>query len=75
MTLRTEVFNAADLKPLDEKDYCILASGGPLLKIESIEGDTVFCVWSTPDEYGKLVIRREAFNKEVLRRLVPFEEK
>ena len=46
-------------------DYVMLNSGGPKMRIQSINGDDVYCSWETKDKY----IRAAKFSIKMLAQL------
>lgn len=46
MNIRRGTFNIDDLVRLPDRDYVVLASGGPLMWVVAIEGDQAVVEWS-----------------------------
>ena len=69
MAFQSDSFDGADLVRLNDEDYVILASGGPLLKIICIEGDNALCEWPVD---GKR--RQKLFPAGALRRLTRLDQ-
>lgn len=69
MDMKRGQFAADDLKKV-EGDFVVLASGGPLLNLECVEGDNAVVSWK--DSTGKTI--REMIPCVCLRRLVPLAE-
>ena len=64
--LQRKVFNVSELTPVNESNFVILASGGPLMEIESLENDKALCKWTDNEK-----IARAVFPIKCLRKLVP----
>ena len=61
-----EEFNEADLVKIDTSKCVVLASGGPLMDVLSVDDGEALCRWT--DEEGKINAAR--FNTACLRRLI-----
>ena len=70
MEFQRDSFDPSELVKLNDDDYVILASGGPLLKVVCVEGDNLLCEWSENEKR-----RQKLFPAGALRRLTRLDFK
>ena len=71
-----ETFHESELVKVDESEFVVLASGGPLMDVLSVEDGKALCEWFDQDETnpgGKYKLNRGQFPVVCLRSLVPYK--
>ncbi len=65
--LKRDKFQETDLEKIERKNPVVLNSGGPVMEVETVEGNRALCRWEVNNKLARAV-----FPVACLSRLVPF---